>query len=199
VTQEPSEDGVEASAAEQQLLTRRVLAVCDRAGSFIEYWGFKAIQGRMWTLLALRGEPMTQREIGRLLGVSRSAVSTTISELLERELVRPVGDHRNAPYEANLDVWPVITGVLREREWMMIESARLALEAAIEEAEIAAAAGEAVPFDVARMRLLLRMTEMGQAFLRLLLSLRAPKTPSRVQDWMSRAMELVRRLRAAGP
>ncbi len=199
MTQEPSEDGVEASAAEQQLLTRRVLAVCDRAGSFIEYWGFKAIQGRMWTLLALRGEPMTQREIGRLLGVSRSAVSTTISELLERELVRPVGDHRNAPYEANLDVWPVITGVLREREWMMIESARLALEAAIEEAEIAAAAGEAVPFDVARMRLLLRMTEMGQAFLRLLLSLRAPKTPSRVQDWMSRAMELVRRLRAAGP
>ncbi|MEO1175462.1 MAG: helix-turn-helix domain-containing protein, partial [Myxococcota bacterium] len=77
-------------------LTRRVLDVCEATGAFIEYWGFKGILGRVWTLLALRASPMPQTEIANLLGVSRSLVSGAIAELQRRGLVRAVGDARSA-------------------------------------------------------------------------------------------------------
>jgi len=154
-------------------LSVRVRQVCDAVGTFIEYWGFKAIHGRLWTLLALSSSPMTQVEVADFLDVSRSLVSGAMSELLEHGLVRPTADHRNAPYMAVLDVWPTISDVLRGREWMLIESARLALEGAIEAAEMSR---EVSPrFAVERMRFLLRMTEIAQAFLRILVSLRVPR------------------------
>ena len=58
--------------AHQERLEKRVLHVADRAGAFIEWWGFKAIHGRVWTLLALRKSPMPQSMIAQTLGVSRA-------------------------------------------------------------------------------------------------------------------------------
>ena len=168
-------------------LNRRALEVCEAAGSFIAYWGFKSVQGRIWTLLALRSEPMGQTEIADVLGISRSLVSTTVAELVGLGLVRHVEDHRNAPYEAVVDVWPTIADVLRTREWMLIEKARLALEAAIEEAEIAADLGRPTPWSLTRLRLLLTMTEMAQALLRLLIAIRVPRSLENVSDWIRKA------------
>ena len=182
----------------QDALTRSVLNVSAAAGQFIEYWGFKALYGRIWTLLALHRTPLSQADIADLLGVSRSAVSTAMAELLELGLAKPRDDHRHAPWEAVIDVWPTIAGVLRSREWMLLEAARTALEAAIEEAEIAATAQEgaaAVPWDVDRLRMLLAMTEMGQGFLKMLMALRMPRTPDGFQGWMGRASQIVARLR----
>lgn len=176
-------------------LTRRVLDVCEATGAFIEYWGFKGILGRVWALLALRAEPLSQTEIASLLGVSRSLVSGAIAELQRRGLVRAVGDHRNAPYEAVIDVWPSIADVLRSREWMLIESARLSLDAAIEEAEVHQSTGEPVPFDVARMRMLLLMTETAQGFLKALIAMRGARPIESLTGWVSRASELVASLR----
>lgn len=176
-------------------LTRRVLDVCEATGAFIEYWGFKGILGRVWALLALRAEPLSQTEMAQLLGVSRSLVSGAIAELQRRGLVRPVGDHRNAPYEAVVDVWPSIAHVLRSREWMLIESARLSLDAAIEEAELHRARGEPVHYDVARMRMLLLMTETAQGFLKALIAMRGSKPMESFIGWVSRASELVASLR----
>ncbi len=173
----------------------RVLQVCDAVGTFIAYWGFKAIHGRIWTLLALKGRPLSQAALARTLGVSRALVSSAIAELSGYGLVRPVGGHRNAPYEAVMDVWPVIADVLRTREWMMIESARVALEAAIEEAEFAAEDGIDVDYDVGRMRLLLGLTETAQAFLRILVKLRLPKTFDSLGGWLTRASGLIQSLR----
>src|SRR4051812_41709734 len=53
-------------------LTTRIGQVCDAVGAFIEYWGFKAIHGRIWALLALRNGPLAQAEIAKTLGVSRA-------------------------------------------------------------------------------------------------------------------------------
>ena len=133
------------SQARQDRLTRRVLSVCDAAGAFIEYWGFKAIHGRAWALLALHKSPMAQNQIADMLGVSKALVSSAISELGDYGLVRPVSDKRNSPYVAVIDIWPVISEILREREWMLIETARLALEATLEEAEIQDATGGGIP------------------------------------------------------
>lgn len=176
-------------------LDRRALEVCDAAGSFIEYWGFKSIQGRIWTLLALRTAPMGQSEIAEALGVSRSLVSTTISDLQGLGLVRQVDEHRNAPYEAVIDVWPTISDVLRSREWMLIEKARLALEAAIEEAEIADDLGRPNPWSVTRLRLLLTMTEMAQALLRLLIAIRVPRSLESFSEWIRKASTFIQSFR----
>ena len=176
-------------------MTRRVLDVCEATGAFIEYWGFKGILGRVWALLALRAEPLSQTEIAQLLGVSRSLVSGAVAELQRRGLVRAKNDQRNAPYEAVIDVWPSIAEVLRSREWMLSESARLALDAAIEEAELLSMSGEPVLYDVGRMRMLLLMTETAQGFLKALIAMRGARPVESLTNWVSRASELMSSLR----
>ncbi len=172
----------------------RVRQVCDAVGGFIEYWGFKAIHGKIWTLLALSTAPLTQVEIADFLEVSRSLVSGAVSELLHHGLIRAVDDRRNAPYEAVIDIWPTISDVLREREWMLVEGARVALEGAVEEADLAP---ERPPrFAVERMRFLLRMTELAQAFLRLLIGLRVPRKLEGIGGWLKDSAKFLQGLRS---
>lgn len=169
--------------------------VADAVGEFIAWWGFKAIHGRIWTLLALSSNPRSQAEVADLLGVSRALVSTATHELHERGLVRPVGASRQAPWTAVMDVWPVIADVLRDREWIMIERARVTLEAAIEEAEILESSGVSLEFDLDRMRVLLSLTEMAQRFLRILVALRVPRSIASLGDWLVKATGLLSSLR----
>lgn len=176
-------------------LHQRVLAVADAVGAFIEGWGFKAIQGKVWTILALRRSPTAQTEVADLLGVSRSLVSGAIAELVEYGLVRPVGEHRNAPYEAVLDVWPTISDVLRQREWMLIERARLALESAVEELEFAEEGGQRSPYDLGRLRVVLGMTELAQTVLKVVIQVRVPRSTDAFRAWMRDAAMKIARLR----
>lgn len=163
-----------------RMLERRVRQVCEAVGDFIEYWGFKSVYGRVWTLLALSEEPRTQSQVAEFFGISRSLVSAAVHELLKLGLVRATHEHRNAPYEAVIDVWPTVSDVLREREWMLIETARVALEGAIEEGEY----GDHSGFDIERMRFLLKMTELAQSFLKLLIGLRVPRKLEGVGSWL---------------
>ena len=181
--------------ARHQRLERRVLRVCDSAGAFIEWWGFKAIHGRVWTLLALKGAPMTQSKVAQTLGVSKALVSTAMAELNDFGLVRPVQEHRNSPYEATIDVWPTISDILRTREWMLMESARVALESAIEEAQTQLESGDELTFDLDRMKMLLTMTETAQAFLKTIVGMRLPKPIEGLAGWAGKAAALVRSFR----
>ena len=176
-------------------LEQKVLRVCDSAGAFIEYWGFKAIHGRVWTLLALHRGPLPQKELAAKLGVSRSLLSSTIAELQEFGLVRPVDGRRNSPYRAALDVWPTITEVLRTREWVLLESARVALEAAIEEADLQDPLHPIPVYDIKTMQLLLKMTESAQGFLRIIVTMRMPKAAEGLGSWVGRAQGLLTGLR----
>lgn len=175
-------------------MSLRIRQVCEAVGQFIEYWGFKAIHGRIWTFLALRSEPVSQIEIAEFFGVSRSLVSGAVAELIEHGLVRPVSDHRNAPYEAVIDFWPTISDVLRDREWMLVEAARLALDGAIEEMELSNPRSTA-RFNLERMRLLLRMAELAQALLRLLIGIRVPRKLEELGSWLKNSSKLIRSLR----
>jgi len=176
-------------------MTARVLNACDTVGSFIAWWGFKAIHGRVWTLLALRGAPMSQAEISRTLSVSRALVSGAVGELMGYGLVRSVGGGRTAPYEAVMDVWPVISDILRNREWMMLESARVSLEAAVEEAELLQDTGAEMAWSLERMRVLLGLTEMAQTFLKILIKLRLPRSNDALGAWLARASTFMATLR----
>ena len=178
-------------------LARRVLQVCDATGALIEYWGFKAVHGRAWALLALHKSPMSQSEVAEVLGVSRSLISGVMSDLSDYGLVEPTSPHRNAPYTAVMDIWPAIKDVLRSREWMLLEQSRLALEAAIEEADMALSDGESIPYDPARMRLLLAMTELTQALLKILFALGIPRSIENANEWLGKASTLVTYFRNA--
>lgn len=166
-----------------RLLHQRVQDVCDSAGSFIEYWGFKAIHGRVWMLLALSRDPLSQSQISTQLNVSKSLISGTISELLGYGLVSASSNHRNAPYVSNLDIWPIISKVLRNREWLLLETARLALEAAIEEAEFVIEDDIDVPYDLSKMNLMLKMTKLAQRFLNMFIRARMPQSSEKFSDW----------------
>ena len=174
-------------------LDARVLAVCDAVGAYIEAWGFRSIHGRVWALLAMRTEPLLQSEIAETLGVSRSLVSLAISELTTYGLVRATGDQRGAPIEACLDVWPTITDVIRSREWMLIERARLALEAVIDEVESRQSLGETTPYDTRRIRLILTMAEFAQTTLRAVLAVRMPGSLEGFGKWLHRAGSVIGR------
>ena len=177
-------------------LEQKIARACDAVGAFIAYWGFKAVHGRVWAMLVLRRTPMHQAEIAELLGVSRSLVSGSIAELSRYGLVRALGEHRNAPYEATLDVWSTISDVLRSREWMLVESARLALESTLEEMHIAEDLGVDVPYDQRRVEALLGMAEVAQRMLQLIIKMRSPQIPDRIGDWVASAASLLRRARS---
>ena len=195
ITPEVEEKVGQPRLAHQERLEKRVLHVANRAGAFIEWWGFKAIHGRVWTLLALHKGPMPQSLIAQTLGVSRALVSQAIAELLDFGLVQPISNHRNAPYEATVDVWPTISDILRTREWMLLESARVALESAINEARLQEAAGYSVPFDIEQMQMLMRMTESAQAFLKMIVGLRVPKPMENLGSLAGKAASLMRNFR----
>ena len=174
-------------------LERQVLAVCDAAGALVEYWGFKSILGRTWALLALRRTPLAQARIAEVLGVSRSLVNAAITELTGYGVVRSVGEHRNAPYEAVLDVWPAVSAVLRSREWMLLERFRLALEGALDETLL----DPGSRYSIVRIRLLLTMISAIQRLLGLVIGVRRPKTVETIKEWVAGANDLLEALRGA--
>lgn len=178
-------------------LEAAAVRVCERLGDFIEWWGFKSIHGRVWAFLAIRGEPCAQAEIVRALGVSRALVSGSVQELEAFGLVSRLGEGRRAPWIANMDVWPVITRILREREWLMIEEVRLALEAAVE--EIAVHEREhglgSTPWSASRLRALYALTEFAQNFLKIILSLRNPGERAGIRRTLKSAARTFRALR----
>lgn len=167
-------------------LDARVLDVADAIGEFIEYWGFRAIHGRVWALLALHRHPQTQTEVAAQLGVSKSFVSAAVSELAAYGLVEVDESARAARVRANIDVWPAVTEILRQRELRLIESARDALEAAL------AAAGpmdDGSPYDLERLEFLRRFAVFARAVVRTLIR-------SRIGDLVGGGTALAGRLRS---
>jgi len=182
------------SEASDDHLHRRVMDVADAIGEFIAYWGFKSIHGRVWTVIALREEPTSQAQVCQLLGASRASVSTVVSELVGHGLLRAVDERRNSPYVAVFDFWPVVADVLRRREWLLLERARLALESAVESAERERKRGTSHQFALVRMKQLLRFTEVGQSVLKVLISVRNFEATEKLGSWAREAGRLMRRL-----
>ena len=99
--------------------------VADAVGALMEFWGFKRVMGRVWTILFLRGEPLSAAELCEQLAISSGAASMALAELEHWAVVRrsrKPGDRREY-FEAETDIWKMISRVLRERELLQIERA----------------------------------------------------------------------------
>src|SRR5437868_15388787 len=69
------------SMATRQEERALVHEVADAVGALMEFWGFKRVMGRLWTVLYLTGEPLSAAELCERLAISTGAASMTLADL----------------------------------------------------------------------------------------------------------------------
>lgn len=154
--------------------------VSDAIGRLMELWGFKRNLGRVWTVLYLAGGPLTARQLRDRLQLSSGAVSMTLSELSRWGVARKSwlqGDRRDF-YEAEANIWKMVSRVIRERELAEITGAIEAFEEALVALEHQASesptsgAGDAQRAQVQKKRIeqLLELARLGRSMLEALIS-----------------------------
>jgi DNA-binding transcriptional regulator GbsR (MarR family) len=102
-------------------------------GRLAEFLGFRRNLGRTWAVLYLDGDPLTATDLQKRLKLSTGAVSMTLNELqrwgvIRREM-RP--GERQKLYVAEVDVWRVVSRMLRGRELVEVDGAVDSLERAL--------------------------------------------------------------------
>jgi len=113
-------------------------------------WGVNRSVAQIHALLYLSDRPLTAEEIAETLGMARSNVSNSLKELGGWKLVRRVpmlGDRRDH-FEAESDLWEMVTRIAQGRKAREIDPAAAALRACRAEAE-----GDPQVSPVARKRL----------------------------------------------
>jgi DNA-binding transcriptional regulator GbsR (MarR family) len=118
-------------------------------------WGVNRSVAQIQALLYLSDRPLTADEISETLVMARSNVSNSLKELLGWRLIRRVpalGDRRDR-YEAETDLWTMVTRIAQGRKEREIDPAAAALRACLAQAK-----GDPGISPVA----LKRLVEMGQ-------------------------------------
>lgn len=99
-------------------------------------WGVNRSVAQIHALLYLSERPLTAEDIAETLGMARSNVSTSLKELQGWKLVRRVpmlGDRRDH-FEAETDLWTMVTRIAQGRKEREIDPAAAALRACRAEA-----------------------------------------------------------------
>jgi DNA-binding transcriptional regulator GbsR (MarR family) len=153
-------------------LQRADLAVADAVGALMELWGFKRQLGRVWAVLFLSERPCCAPELCDRLQISTGLLSMSLAELRRWGVVQSVevaGD-RKEHFEAETNVWRLVTRVLREREMAAVRGALGAFEKALGEVRLALADVDPAVKAQARFKLrrLEQLVELSRAALNVL-------------------------------
>lgn len=151
---------------------RQAIALASETmGEIVDFWGFKASMGRIWTLLYLSTEPLSADVIAEETKLSAGAVSMSLGELTQWGLVsremqtEPDGSAaRKRHYKAESDIWAIIRRIIRERELRLVGRAvdRFGQAVKLLEAADKESPGDAkVAFMLKRLRGLLDLTRIG--------------------------------------
>jgi DNA-binding transcriptional regulator GbsR (MarR family) len=100
-------------------------------------WGVNRSVAQIHALLYLSERPLNAEEIAEQLGIARSNVSNSLKELLGWKLVRRasmLGDRRDH-YQAEVDLWQMLTRIAQGRKEREIDPAVAALRLCKSEAE----------------------------------------------------------------
>jgi len=100
-------------------------------------WGVNRSVAQIQALLFLSEKPLTAEDIAETLGLARSNVSNSIRELVGWKLVRrvPVFGDRRDHYEAEADLWQILTCIAQGRKEREIDPAITALRQVLEAAD----------------------------------------------------------------
>ena len=111
-------------------------------GQLADYFGYNKVMGKMYGALLLSPEAMSLDDIMAHLDVSKASVSMNMRMLENMGMVREVwvrGDRRKF-YEAEADLWTILTNVLGSRELRDVNQALNVLENNINDLRESAAA-----------------------------------------------------------
>ncbi len=99
-------------------LPPEVSELIDQIGHLMKHWGFKKIHGEIWSCLFISDKSLNAAAIIERLGVSKSLVSMSLSDLTELSLVFQEGKSADGTllYKANTNISEVIFNILRFRE-----------------------------------------------------------------------------------
>jgi len=108
--------------------------VTDAIGHLMEFWGFKRNMGRVWAMLYLCDAPLSSSDLQSRLQISSGAVSMTTAELIRWGVVRKVWEpgERKDFFEAESNLWKMVSHVLAERELRLIAQTIESLEEALD-------------------------------------------------------------------
>ena len=147
--------------ADQQIATAE-LRVAEVVGKLMEFWGFKAVHGRLWTILYLSAEPLSAAELGEKLALSTGSISMALADLQKWGVVKKTwrpGERRDY-YEPETSIWKMVSRVFRERELHWIRTASEAFESAREDL-----GEDSTPFIADRVAGLAQLATVGAALL----------------------------------
>ncbi len=104
-------------------LPNEAIKLINSVGEFIEYWGFKAIEGKIWCTLFLSDQPLDATQIRERLHISKGLVSISIKRLLDYKVIEEFGKSTYGThlYQSSPDLMNVILSVLRLREKKLLE------------------------------------------------------------------------------
>ncbi|MBX3080516.1 MAG: ArsR family transcriptional regulator [Anaerolineae bacterium] len=111
-------------------------------GQLADYFGYNKAMGKMYGALLLSPEPMSLDDLMAHLDVSKASVSMNMRMLENMGMVREAwvrGDRRKY-YEAESDLWTILTNVLGSRELRDVNQALNVLESNISDLRESAAA-----------------------------------------------------------
>jgi DNA-binding transcriptional regulator GbsR (MarR family) len=153
------------------------LRVAEVIGGLMELWGFKAVLGRLWTILYLSPEALPAAELGERLQASTGAVSMALNDLQQWGVVKKAwrpGERRDY-YEPETSIWKMVTRVFRERELAAVRGAIEAFESARKQLGKARAAADAegkkrIKFIDGRLGSLLTLSRIDEGLLLMLTS-----------------------------
>src|SRR5512138_3003573 len=169
-------------------LARADLAVADAVGALMELWGFRRQLGRIWAVLFLSDRPLAAPDLCERLHISTGLLSMSLAELRRWGVVRSVeipGD-RKEHFEAETNVWKLVSRVLREREKRAVEGALATFEGVLQDlraalADVDPVVKRAARFKARRLELLAELSRAALSVLRLLVdSGRADAGPLRI-------------------
>ncbi len=100
-------------------------------------WGVNRSVAQIHALLYLSERPLTAEDIAETLGLARSNVANSIKELMAWRLIHrvPVRGDRRDHFEAETDIWEMVTRIAQGRKEREIDPAAEALRACMAEAE----------------------------------------------------------------
>ena len=130
-------------------------------GNIAAFWGFTRTQGRIYGLLFLSPEPLGHKDIQARLGISAGSTSMTLSSLQHWGVLRRNG----RLYEAETDMWKVITGVFRRRERDQVDTAIESLGRIAQLLDAVRDPDDAIRFAQARVQQLSDFFHLGRRFL----------------------------------
>jgi DNA-binding transcriptional regulator GbsR (MarR family) len=127
-------------------------------GNLGERWGVNRSVSQIHALLYVSERPLTAEDIAATLGIARSNVSNSLRELQTWDIIRSTavrGDRRTF-YEAETDLWVLITRIAAGRKARELDPAAAALRQCVAAAE---ADRELNPIATKRLREMLEFVE----------------------------------------